>query len=211
MGTTVRLPQSPQLWEPVVEEVAGVLGAGGVAVFPTDTVYGIAQAVSANPAGPERVFSIKRRPTGKVVPWLVARMEDLDRYAADVPAYARRLAEALWPGGLTLVVSASPEVPAAYRASDGTVALRMPDCPFALAVLRAAGCALATTSANTSGLPAPVSYGQVEARIVAEADVAVDGGETRCALASTVVSCVGARPRIERLGALSAERVYSFL
>lgn len=201
MGAVSRLGEGPA-FEGAVAATAAVLSAGGVAVFPTDTVYGISQAVAANPDGPRRLFAIKRRDLAKTVPWLMADAEDLGRYGVDVPAYARRLAE-LWPGGLTLVVRASGAVPPAYRAADGTVALRVPAAPFVRAVARAVGSPLATTSANTSGLPAPTSFDEVERRIVREADLTVDGGATRDAQASTVVSCTGGRPAILRAGAVS--------
>lgn len=191
--------------------IASCMAAGGVAVFPTDTVYGISQAVSANPAGPARVFAIKHRPAGKVVPWLVAAPEDLDRYGRSVPEFARVLARAFWPGGLTLVVAASDEVPQAYRAQDGTVALRVPDEPFVRRLAVAAGCALATTSANTSGLPAPTSFAELEPRILDEIDVAVDGGPCRGGVASTIVSCLEGRPIVTRRGALSEETLFEIL
>lgn len=207
MGDVVRLVDGRQPEQAAVEQVARVLAGGGVAVFPTDTVYGIAQTVAANPDGPHRLFAIKRRPAGKVVPWLVADPDDLDRYAAAVPAYARMLARAFWPGPLTLVLRARASVPPAYRAADGTVALRVPDSTFVRALVRAVGSPLATTSANTSGMPAPVCFGDVEGRIMYEADIIVDGGETLDGEASTVVVCTGDAPVVTREGVLDADDV----
>lgn len=190
-----------------VAAVADVLGRGGVAVLPTDTVYGISQAVRPNPQGPERVFFIKRRPAGKVVPWIVPSLESLGVYGADVPGFAWALARSFWPGGLTLVVRASKAVPAAYRAADGTVALRVPASPFIRRVASSLGCALATTSANTSGQPAPVRFEDIERRILEESDIAVDGGPCAAGLASTIVSCLGEAPVVTRHGALSDDTV----
>lgn len=194
-----------------VRETAEVLAGGGVAVFPTDTVYGIAQSVLPNPEGPRRVFAIKHRDPAKTVAWLVGSGEDLERYGSDVPPYALRLAEEFWPGGLTLVVKATKEVPHAFRAADGTIALRMPDAPFALALCRAASSPLATTSANTSGLKSPSSFAEVEARIIEEADIAVDGGPTLRGQASTVVLCTGEHPHVIREGCISSERIWDVL
>lgn len=194
-----------------VHEAASVLTKGGVAVFPTDTVYGIAQSVLPNPAGPRRVFEIKRRDPAKTIAWLVGSGEDLERYGVSVPPYALRLVEEFWPGGLTVVVKASPEVPPAFRATDGTIALRMPDAPFALALSRAAGSPLATTSANTSGLRAPSSFAEVEQRIIEEADIAVNGGQTIMGEASTVVICTEDHPHIIREGCISSERIWDVL
>lgn len=186
-----------------VEQVASILQAGGVAVFPTDTVYGIAQAVASNPQGPRRLFSIKRRPPSKTVPWLVAGPADLELYGSSVPPWAFCLAERLWPGGLTLVVPASRYVPAPYRGADDTIALRVPDSPFVHELVGVCASPLATTSANTSGEPAPTSFAELEPRIISEADIAVDGGSTPGALSSTVVLCTGERPVVSRVGAVA--------
>lgn len=185
-----------------IEAVASVLAAGGVAVFPTDTVYGIAQSVMANPLGPTRLFRIKRRPAEKTVPWLIADQGDVATFAMEIPAYADELAGRFWPGPLTLVLSASDAVPPAYRAADGTVALRIPDAPFVRGLIRRLGSPLATTSANTSGLPAPTRFSDLETRIAGEADIVVDGGATLDAAASTVVLCRRSGPELARAGAL---------
>jgi L-threonylcarbamoyladenylate synthase len=190
-------------WEEAVHHVAQVLLAGGVALLPTDTVYGVAQAVAAVPGGPEGLFAVKRRDRAKTVPWILGDPADLHRYGSKLPAYAQALAERLWPGGLTLVVRASDEVPAPFRGADATVALRVPNAPFVCAVARACGGALACTSANTSGLPAPVSFDQVERRILDEVAIAVDGGLCAGGTASTIVRCTGERPEVLRSGAVA--------
>lgn len=182
---------------------AQALQMGGAAVFPTDTVYGIGQSVLANPDGPQRLFAIKRRDPHKVVPWLIADINDLERFGRAVPAWAFRLAEQLWPGGLTLVVRASNEVPAVFCAADGTIALRVPNSAFVREVARACGSPLATTSANTSGLPAPTEFAAVEPRIVEESNIAVKAGPTIAGLSSTVVLCTASEPVIVRSGAVS--------
>lgn len=210
MGHVVELAARP------VEEALAVVERAlvplkGAAVFPTDTVYGIGQAVSANPEGPGLLFSIKRRPLGKVVPWLVGSASDIARYCVDVPAYVPALVESFWPGGLTLVLKASNEVPAAYRAADGTVALRNPRSDFLLALIDRIGSPLAATSANTSGLPAPLSFDEVERRIVEEATVAVDGGRAGGDRASTVLVCAASAPRVSRVGTVSERAVRDLL
>lgn len=113
------------------EEAVRALAAGDAVVFPTDTVFGLGISVSAA-AGPQLLYDLKRRDAGKPVAWLVEGPEALDVYGEDVPAYARRLAEAFWPGGLTLVVRASDAVPPAFQSPAGTIGLRMPASEVAL-------------------------------------------------------------------------------
>ena len=126
-------------------------------MFPTDTVYGLGVAVEAA-RSPQALFDIKRRDRGKPVAWLVGDASDLERYGREVPDAACALARAHWPGPLTLVVKASQAVPPAFRSAEGTIGLRMPDSETALALVRAAGGPVATTSANLSGGPAPRTF-----------------------------------------------------
>ncbi len=183
-----------------VGRVADVLSLGGVAVLPTDTVYGIAQSVAANPLGARRLYEIKRRDPGKAIAWLIGGTDALLDYGADVPAYAMRLAHAFWPGGLTLVVKAAPCVPAVFRGPNDTIALRVPAAPIVRAVARELGCALVATSANISGEPAPASYAQLDPRVRDAADIVLDDGLTHSPTPSTVVVCTGPAPLVTRVG-----------
>ncbi len=108
-----------------LEEATRALAVGNAVIFPTDTVFGLGVSVSAAP-GPQLLYDLKHRDAGKPVAWLVEGPEALDVYGRGVPAYARRLAETFWPGGLTLVVRASDAVPAAFQSPAGTIGLRMP-------------------------------------------------------------------------------------
>ena len=127
----------------------------------------------------------------------------LDRYGVDVPCAAHALAHAFWPGALTIVVKASDEVPLYMQAADGTVALRASACGCVQRLVRACDSPLAVTSANTHGMPAPASFEQVEQRILAGVDLAIDGGKTVCQEASTIVSCEGGQITLLRVGALA--------
>ena len=185
---------------------ATVLRDGGIVVFPTETVYGI--GASANSCiGPQEIIDIKMRAKNKPLPWLVESEDALETYGVDVPEYAHRLARAFWPGALTIVVKAAPIVAPEFRDDRGTVALRCPDHEVVQELIRASGNAIITTSANTSGLPPAGSFAELEERIVASADLTLDGGETLHKTASTVVDCIGPEPVITREGAIPAEQV----
>ena len=204
-----------------IRDAAQVLTAGGLILTPTETVYGIGVAIGAYASSgdeapaPEtgygRIFTLKRRDVRQTVPWLVAGERDLDAFGVDVPEGVHVLARAFWPGALTLIVKASDRVPRFMRAADGTVALRASASPVVQALVRACGSPLAVTSANTHGAPAPASFAQVEDRILAGVDAAIDAGETVCHDASTIVSLLDGELDIIRQGALSAADIESAL
>ena len=129
-----------------IRQLVAALKAGELAIFPTDTVVGLGVA-AAYAKGPQAIFDAKQRSAGKPVAWLVGGVDALDVYGQNVPDYARNLAHAFWPGALTLIVKASAEVPEAYQAADGSIALRMPAHSGCLELIRQVG-PLAASSAN---------------------------------------------------------------
>lgn len=194
----------------VINLAASVLREGGIVVFPTETVYGIGAAATSG-CGPCELFDIKVRPLDKPLPWLIEGTEDLQRYGSKVPEYAVKLAEEFWPGSLTLVVDASEKVGADFRDERGTIALRAPDHEIVQTLIRASGSPIAATSANTSGRPPASTFPQLEERIIAAADVVLDGGDSEIGVASTVVDCTGSDPQILREGPISPERIEEVL
>lgn len=212
IGRGVEMPQIFRS-DSDLRDAARALAEGALALVPTETVYGVGVAVKAYEScaevpAPEtgygRIFTLKRREVAQTVPWLVDGPGALDRYGVEIPEEIRLLAQAFWPGALTLVVPAAPCVPAFMRAADGTVALRASASPVVQELIRLTGSPLAVTSANTHGLPAPASFGEVEDRILDGVDVAVDAGATVCRDASTIVAVQSGKVRILRQGALGA-------
>lgn len=199
---------------------ADCLTAGGLALVPTETVYGVGVAISAFAAnleipGPDtgygRIFTLKQRELTQTVPWLVDGPAALECYGKDVPHSICALAEKLWPGALTLVVPAADDVPSFMRAADGTVALRASASPVVQELVARCGSPLAVTSANTHGKPAPISFDEVEPRILAGVDVAIDAGETPCRDASTIVAVRDGELQILREGALAVREIRAVL
>ena len=187
---------------------AEVLKDGGVLVMPTDSVYGIGCVATPDNPGHERIFEIKHRERTQTLPWLIADARDLDRFSQNVPAWAYRLADAYWPGALTLVVRATGQVPSEYVAANGTLAIRVPDSEFVRELARRLG-PLATTSANTHGEAAATSGSGIEDRIVKEADLTLDAGAAPVAIASTIVDCTGDKPKVLREGAIPTTGILS--
>lgn len=206
MAEPIRIDQmAPNVAE--VARCAEVLGAGGVVVIPTDSVYGIACAAFADNPAHARIFEIKHRERSQTLPLLVGSTEDLPRLSAELPDFAESLAERYWPGALTLVVHASDAVPPEYRAADGTIALRCPDSELVRTLARSVGAPLATTSANTHGQAAATSGSGIEERIVEEADLSLDAGPAPVGVASTIVGCLGPEPVIFREGAITEAQI----
>lgn len=183
----------------LVMQAVQALKKGEVAIFPTDTVYGLGIAAS-NESDPLTLARIKERPLDKSIPLLIESLEAFDFYSADVPAYAKELALEHWPGALTLVVKASKEVPQSFVASDGSVALRVPKHPLTLELLNMLQAPLATSSANLSGERPARSVAELEEALIARVFLVLDGGKLSGTAASTVVSCLHDKPLVLREG-----------
>jgi L-threonylcarbamoyladenylate synthase len=182
-----------------IARVVEVLRAGGLVAFPTDTVYGVG-ALAFDAQAVESIYMAKDRPAEKAIPILIADPEDLAKVTSVVPPMAAKLAEAFWPGPLTLVVPRHPDLPEAVSATE-TVAVRIPDHETARALLRLAG-PLAVTSANISGGASPSTAAEVMEQLGGRIPLILDGGKTPGGLASTVVDCLGSEPVILRQGPL---------
>ena len=181
------------------------LRAGSALLFPTDTVFGLGAAV-LHAESPAVLNRLKQREDAQPIAWLVADETDIDRYAADAPDYAHALAREFWPGALTLIVRASDAVPSAFRAPDGTVALRMPAHAAVRGLIAAAGSPLATTSANRSGEAPPRSAKAVSESLRAGVPLFDAKGEAS-GRASTIVDCTGDSLRIVREGGIPAHAI----
>jgi len=203
--TTVR-----SIGEPDTRDHAlALLRAGQPIAFPTDTVYGVG-ARALDPAAVLRLYAVKRRPLSQAIPLLIADDADLTRVAAEVTPAARRLAR-LWPGALTLVLPAAPQLPAELLAGGPTVAVRLPAHDWLRGLIRALGAPLAATSANLHGGRDPQTAAEVAAQLGDALALIADGGPTPGPLPSTIVDCAGAQPRLLRAGALAWERIAAAL
>lgn len=196
-----RILPAPSGSAPAVAEAAACLRAGGLVAFPTETVYGLG-ADGLNPAAVARIYEAKGRPPTNPLILHVAGLDEARALASRWPETAQRLAERFWPGPLTLVLPAAPEVPGIVRAGNPTVALRCPAHPVALALVRATGRPLAAPSANRSTQLSPTRAEHVAAGLGDRVDLILDGGPTSAGLESTIVALDGPVPRLLRPGPL---------
>ncbi len=188
--------------ESQIEEAVRILKAGGIVAFPTDTVYGLAAAITI-PRAVERVYAVKRRPADMALPLLVADTAGITSLAEALPPAAERLIEAFLPGALTLVLGASSAVPEAVTAASGTVAVRIPAHPVPIALIRGIGGPITGTSANLSGLPSPLTAAEVRCQLGDGVDLIIDSDQPCPGTASTIVDVTGATPVVLREGAIS--------
>ncbi|KQT02514.1 L-threonylcarbamoyladenylate synthase [Cellulomonas sp. Leaf395] len=205
MNERITPASDPTTWGPALDEAVNVLSRGGLVVLPTDTVYGIA-ADAFTPPAVQALLDAKGRGRQMPPPVLIADVRTLDGLATDVSAGARALAEAFWPGGLTLIVRAQPSLAWDLGETGGTVALRVPDHETARALLRRTG-PLAVSSANTTGSPAAVTAQGAYDQLGASVAVYLDGGDAPGQVASSIVDATGPTLRLVRAGALSLEQL----
>lgn len=196
---------SPPILEPTpdaLDRAAAILRAGGLVGLPTETVYGLA-ADATNPAALAALFAAKGRPRFNPLIVHVPTLADAERLALFGPL-ARRLAQAFWPGPLTLVAPRRPDGTIHDLATAGlaTVALRAPAHPVARALLSAFGGPVAAPSANRSGHVSPTIAAHVAEEFGAEVALVLDGGPCAVGLESTVVAVIGEQASLLRLGGL---------
>jgi L-threonylcarbamoyladenylate synthase len=187
-----------------IEHALEAISRGELVAFPTDTVYG----VGCDPWNAEAILALyeaKRRPTSMPIPVLLASAEAAHAVARTLPLGYDALAEAFWPGGLTLVVPRRPEVPPSLTAGGDSIAVRLPDHSVARALAEGIGGCLAATSANQSGEPAAVNADSAFSALKGLVSVLLDGGHCPGGIASTVVDLISDPPRVLRQGATSYE------
>ncbi len=188
---------------------AAAITRGELVLLPTDTVYGVG-ADAFSPAAVAGLLAAKNRGRAMPVPVLVGEASTLAGLTLRVPRSASRLAEAFWPGGLTLVVEHAPSLAWDLGDAEGTVAVRLPDDDVARDLLRRTG-PMAVSSANRSGRPAATTADEAVAQLGEHAAVVLDGGPRTGSAASTIVDCTGPVPRVLRVGAVPVERLREVL
>jgi L-threonylcarbamoyladenylate synthase len=188
----------------LIARAVEILRSGGLVAFPTETVYGLG-ADASSPAAVRRIFEAKGRPADHPLIVHLGSVDALDAWAADVPPLARSLAEALWPGPLTIVLRRSARVPDAVTGGLPTVGLRVPAHPIALELLRAFEGGIAAPSANRFGTVSPTTAEHVRDGLGDRVDLVLDGGASAVGVESTIVDLSGDEPGILRPGGVPRE------
>ena len=191
-----------------IQHAIDTLQHGGLVAFPTDTVYGLAAPVQ-DVESIERLYVVKGRNNTKAIAVLLGSTQDLDQVTLDLGPEAYKLAEKFWPGPLTLIVPRHPNLPD-ILAPLPTIGVRIPDHPFALALLKATG-PLAVTSANLSGDKNTCTAQQVYKQLKGRVHLILDGGETPGGVPSTVIDCTTSTSEVLREGPITLKQIKKIL
>lgn len=201
---------SPALFDAAVVRASALLRAGEVVALPTETVYGLA-ANALDPVAVARIYTAKGRPRHNPLIVHVASAAMARACVAEWSATAEALAQAFWPGPLTLVLQRSGEIPDLVTAGGTTVGIRWPAHPFMQAVIRACGFPLAAPSANRANEISPTTAEHVVASLGTRIPLVVDGGASHVGIESTVVDLTGTSPRVLRPGMIHEQSLTAAL
>ena len=189
-----------------ITAAVAVLKKGGLVAFPTDTVFGLG-ALADNVEAIKRIYEVKQRPASQAMPLLLSSLDEVDSVAMEVSETARRLMRRFWPGGLTLVVKKAAWLPDVITAGGSSVAIRVPDHPVPLALIRQVGKPLVGTSANRSGEDSPITVEEVFSQLGGKIDMIIDDGTPVLPGESTILDVTVDPPRIIRQGVVSRSEI----
>jgi len=194
----------------VILQAAEIIKRGGIVAFPTETVYGLG-ADAFNPLAVARIFEVKRRPYFDPLIVHVANHTDLEKLVKEIPSNAKKLIERFWPGPLTVVLLKKEEIPDIVTAGLPSVAIRMPNHPMALSLIKESKCPIAAPSANPFGYLSPTTAEHVREQLGDQVDLILDGGPCPVGVESTIVSFSENKPRLLRPGGISLEEIESII
>jgi len=189
-------------FEQALKKSIEILNAGGLIVFPTDTIYGLASKFD-NLSAIQRIYTVKDRDQTKALAVLVGNISQVEEVSDEIPPIAKRLMEKFWPGALTIVLQKSNKI-VTPLSQDNSIGIRIPDDQFVRLLSENTG-PLATTSANISGLSSTTNVSEVLAQLRDLVDLIIDGGESPGGVASTVVDCRKNVIELLREGAISKQ------
>lgn len=204
LKTVVKKVDESNIDPQVIREAGRILRSGGLVAFPTETVYGLgADALQAQAAA--NIYKAKGRPSDNPLIIHICCFEDIKEIVTYIPQAAKQLADAFWPGPLTMILPKSGKVPYETTGGMDTVAVRMPANKAALALIREGGGYIAAPSANTSGRPSPTLAQHVYEDLKGKVPLILDGGAVGIGIESTIVDLTEEVPLILRPGYISLE------
>lgn len=194
----------------VMKKAGNLIASGELVAFPTETVYGLGGNAMDDEAS-SKIYRAKGRPSDNPLIVHIADLSDLDKVACEVPERAILLANAFWPGPLTMILNKNADIPMTTTGGMDTVAIRMPNHPVALSLIRESGCVIAAPSANSSGRPSPTCAQHVAEDLNGRIPMILDGGSVNIGLESTIVDLTEKVPMILRPGYITSEMLSAVL
>jgi L-threonylcarbamoyladenylate synthase len=194
----------------IIENAVSFLSRGEIIAFPTDTVYGVGGDIFSE-AAINRIYRLKNRPTNKPINALISSEDQLKMIVESIPAYARSIIKKFWPGPLTIILKKKTEVSDKVTCSLDTIGVRMPNNRVALEIIKKFEKPLATTSANISGQPSPLTADDVYNNFQESLPIIIDSQEKALGIESTIVTFASSKPQILRIGAITKEELSLFI
>ncbi len=194
----------------VIERAGQIIKNGGLVAFPTETVYGLG-GDALNPASSKKIYAAKGRPSDNPLIVHVCRFEDIGPIVREIPPQAVQLAEAFWPGPLTMIFHKNDRVPAETTGGLDTVAIRFPSNTIAQALIKASGGYIAAPSANRSGRPSPTLARYCMEDLDGRVEMVIDGGQVGIGLESTIIDLTEEEPVILRPGFITQKKLAQVL
>ena len=210
METIIEKVDPRQIDEHIMEQAGQLIAEGELVAFPTETVYGLG-GDALHPEAAKKIYAAKGRPSDNPLIVHIAEFSDMERVAKTIPEQAKKLADAFWPGPLTMIVWKSDAVPSATTGGMDTVAVRMPNHPVALDLIRKSGCLIAAPSANTSGRPSPTEAQHVAEDLSGRIAMILDGGPVGIGIESTIIDLTEDKPMVLRPGYITPEMLSEVL
>lgn len=210
MNTKIIKIDSQKIDHEKIEEAGRLIAAGELVAFPTETVYGLG-GDALDPEASKKIYAAKGRPSDNPLIVHIADFEDMYRVGINIPDQAKKLSDAFWPGPLTMIVEKSEAVPDATTGGMDTVAVRMPNHPIALELIRQSGCLIAAPSANTSGRPSPTEAAHVAEDLDGKIAMIIDGGAVGIGIESTIIDLTEDTPMVLRPGYITPQMLSEVL
>jgi L-threonylcarbamoyladenylate synthase len=193
----------------ILEMSCQILKKGGIIIFPTETVYGIG-ALMKNKKAVSRIYQLRNRPKNKALLILIASKGDLNKFVY-LNSRAKKIINKFWPGPLTIIFKKKNNVPNFITAKKKTVAIRMPENKFLLALIKKVGQPIVAPSANLSGRSSSIAANGTLEDFFSKVDLILDGGKTKYRKESTILDLTQESPKILREGAISKEKLEKYL
>lgn len=204
METEIRKVDSDNPNIDEMKRAGELIAKGELVAFPTETVYGLG-GDALDPDAAKKIYAAKGRPSDNPLIVHIADFAGLERVAREIPQEARLLADAFWPGPLTMIVWKNDNVPYATTGGMDTVAVRMPNHPVALSLIKESGCLIAAPSANASGRPSPTEASHVAEDLTGKIAMILDGGAVGIGIESTIIDLTEEQPMVLRPGYITPQ------